>query len=94
MQSRSCELFTHFSSSKLSPPVEVLRDTRWVLGGDNGAAVRLRMPRTTLIYKMRKLGIAREQGSKSFQGRLDGLTDSPQTSVRTSGNNRWAEPKE
>jgi formate hydrogenlyase transcriptional activator len=40
--------------------VDVLRDTRWVLGGDHGAAARLGMPRTTLVYKMRKLGIARE----------------------------------
>ena len=57
--------------------VEVLRDTRWVVGGDNGAAARLGMPRTTLVYKMRKLGIAREQGSKSFRGRLSGLSDLP-----------------
>jgi formate hydrogenlyase transcriptional activator len=42
---------------------EVLRDTRWVLGGGHGAAVRLGMPRTTLVYKMRKLGIARAQAA-------------------------------
>jgi formate hydrogenlyase transcriptional activator len=40
--------------------VEVLRDTRWVLGGDHGAAARLGVPRTTLVYRMRKLGIGRE----------------------------------
>ena len=57
--------------------VEVLRDTRWVLGGDHGAAARLGMPRTTLVYKMRKLGIVREQGCKPFRGRLSGLSDSP-----------------
>ena len=45
---------------------EVLRDTRWVLGGVNGAAARLGMPRTTLVYRMRKLGIAREQGSRGL----------------------------
>jgi formate hydrogenlyase transcriptional activator len=56
---------------------EVLRDTRWVLGGDNGAAVRLGMPRTTLVYRMRKLGIAREQGSRPFRGRPDGFSDLP-----------------
>ncbi len=43
--------------------VEVLRDTRWVLGGDHGAAARLGMPRTTLVYRMRKLGIARQANS-------------------------------
>jgi len=57
--------------------VEVLRDTRWVLGGDNGAAARLGMPRTTLVYRMRKLGIAREQCSKPFRSRLNGLPELP-----------------
>ena len=57
--------------------VEVLRDTRWVLGGDNGAAARLGMPRTTLVYRMRKLGIAREQGAKPFRSRPSGLSDLP-----------------
>ncbi len=55
---------------------EVLRDTRWVLGGDNGAAARLGMPRTTLVYRMRKLGIARDQGAKLFRSRPSGLPDS------------------
>jgi DNA-binding NtrC family response regulator len=49
--------------------VEVLRDTRWVLGGDHGAAARLGMPRTTLVYRMRKLGIVREQGAKPLRDR-------------------------
>jgi formate hydrogenlyase transcriptional activator len=57
--------------------VEVLRDTRWVLGGDHGAAARLGMPRTTLVYRMRKLGIARDQRAKPFRSRLSGLPDSP-----------------
>jgi len=39
---------------------EVLRDTQWVLGGNDGAAARLGVPRTTLIYKMRRLGIPRQ----------------------------------
>jgi formate hydrogenlyase transcriptional activator len=56
---------------------EVLRETRWVLGGDNGAATRLGMPRTTLVYKMRKLGIVREQGRRNFRGHLSSLPESP-----------------
>src|SRR6201987_3521952 len=39
--------------------LQVLRDTEWVLGGPDGAAARLGMPRTTLIYRMRSLGIQR-----------------------------------
>jgi len=37
--------------------LEALRQTHWLLGGQDGAANRLGLPRTTLIYKMRKLGI-------------------------------------
>ena len=41
--------------------VQILRETRGVLGGSNGAAARMGIPRTTLIYKMRRLGIQRQQ---------------------------------
>jgi transcriptional regulator with GAF, ATPase, and Fis domain len=37
--------------------VETLHQTNWMIGGQDGAANRLGLPRTTLIYKMRKLGI-------------------------------------
>jgi formate hydrogenlyase transcriptional activator len=57
--------------------VHVLREAQWVLGGGNGAAARLGMPRTTLVYKMRKLGIVREQGCRSYRSRLSGSSDSP-----------------
>lgn len=40
--------------------LRALRETQWVLGGSAGAANRLGMPRTTLIYKMRRLGITRQ----------------------------------
>jgi formate hydrogenlyase transcriptional activator len=40
--------------------VAVLHDTRGVIGGGDGAAARLGVPRTTLMYRMRKLGIPRE----------------------------------
>ena len=37
--------------------LETLQQTNWMIGGRDGAANRLGLPRTTLIYKMRKLGI-------------------------------------
>jgi formate hydrogenlyase transcriptional activator len=40
--------------------LQALRDTNWILGGPSGAAARLGIPRTTLIYRMRRLGIVRE----------------------------------
>jgi formate hydrogenlyase transcriptional activator len=41
--------------------LRVLRTTDWVLGGPGGAAVRLGVKRTTLLYKMRRLGIDRPE---------------------------------
>ena len=45
--------------------VDVLREVGWVIGGTHGAAVRLGLPRTTLISRMCKLGIPRQTGSDS-----------------------------
>ena len=42
--------------------LQVLRDCDWVLGGPQGAAARLGIPRTTLIYRMRRLGIQEAAG--------------------------------
>ena len=39
--------------------MRALREAQWVLGGPGGAAERLGLKRTTLFYKMRKLGITR-----------------------------------
>jgi formate hydrogenlyase transcriptional activator len=40
--------------------LEVLLGTGWVLGGRDGAAAELGLARTTLIYRMQKLGIRRD----------------------------------
>ncbi len=39
--------------------LKALRETHWVIGGPNGAAVRLGLKRTTLQSRMQKLGITR-----------------------------------
>jgi formate hydrogenlyase transcriptional activator len=37
--------------------LRTLDETEWVIGGAHGAAARLGVPRTSLIYRMQKLGI-------------------------------------
>lgn len=39
--------------------LRTLEGTGWIIGGSNGAAAQLGLKRTTLLHRMRKLGIAR-----------------------------------
>jgi formate hydrogenlyase transcriptional activator len=39
--------------------LQVLQDANWVIGGPQGAAAQLGLRRTTLLYRMEKLGIPR-----------------------------------
>jgi len=59
-----------------------LRETKWVVGGRNGAAARLGLNRTTLIAKMRKLGISRETAEQSTQ-QLGSYTEATSSSLPT-----------
>ena len=54
--------------------LETLNQTNWLIGGQDGAANRLGLPRTTLIYKMRKLGIEsrRSLGARPIRQLADG----------------------
>src|SRR5271155_3148604 len=45
--------------------LETLEQANWLIGGQEGAANRLGLPRTTLIYKMRKLGIEIRRSSRA-----------------------------
>ena len=45
--------------------LRALRDTNWVLGGPEGAAARLGMKRSTLHWKMKKLGISRPEYARA-----------------------------
>jgi formate hydrogenlyase transcriptional activator len=40
----------------------ILKETNWTVGGRDGAAARLGVPRTTLIGRMQKLGISSRNG--------------------------------
>ncbi len=51
--------------------LRALDASKWVVGGRSGAAERLGMKRTSLVYKMQKLGISRPvSSSKGVEGRL------------------------
>jgi formate hydrogenlyase transcriptional activator len=51
--------------------VRALDASNWVVGGRSGAAERLGMKRTSLVYRMQKLGIRRPVlPPKSAEGRL------------------------
>jgi formate hydrogenlyase transcriptional activator len=43
--------------------LETLKETQWVIGGKNGAAARLGLARTTLIAKLRRLGLESDPNS-------------------------------
>ena len=43
--------------------LSALEDRGWVVGGSEGAAAKLGVPRTTLIYKMERFGIFRPVAS-------------------------------
>jgi formate hydrogenlyase transcriptional activator len=45
--------------------LETLKQTNWLIGGQDGAANRLGLARTTLIYKMRKLGIETRRSQRA-----------------------------
>jgi formate hydrogenlyase transcriptional activator len=46
--------------------LRALDQVNGVIGGRNGAAVRLGLPRTTLIARMKRLGISRAQQARAF----------------------------
>ena len=57
-----------FWDSQRDLSVQALRGTGWVVGGPRGAAARLGLKRTSLITKMKKLGIARPVRANDMDG--------------------------
>jgi transcriptional regulator with GAF, ATPase, and Fis domain len=47
--------------------LQTLDESGWMIGGPEGAAVRLGLARTTLIYKMKRLGIFRPARSRGLR---------------------------
>jgi formate hydrogenlyase transcriptional activator len=61
---------TTLSASERTLILGTLEAVGWVIGGPKGAAAKLGLKRTTLIHKMRKLGISRppQEGSEDLLG--------------------------
>ena len=69
-----------------------LRATNWVVGGPNGAAAQLGLPRTTLLARMQRLGmsnLSRRRSGRSIErfvrvmgGRSSGLKDESSAGLR------------
>jgi formate hydrogenlyase transcriptional activator len=57
--------------------LEVLRRTKGMVGGENGAAKRLGMPRSTLIFRMLKLGIPHRKSQSYSPSRPSALLEFP-----------------
>ena len=57
-----------FDGSTRALILRVLQAARWIIGGPSGAAARLGLKRTTLIAKMKKLGISRPVGRVEMAG--------------------------
>jgi transcriptional regulator with GAF, ATPase, and Fis domain len=47
--------------------VQALEESGWMIGGPEGAAARLGLARTTLLYKMKRLGIFRPSHSRGVR---------------------------
>src|SRR5260221_110085 len=47
--------------------LEVLEQVGWVVAGREGAAARLGMPRSSLMYKMQKLGIVKSRPTAAVE---------------------------
>jgi formate hydrogenlyase transcriptional activator len=73
---RASTTATTLKESERSLILQTLEEVRWVIGGPRGAAAKLGLKRTTLIHKMRKLGIARS--SLQIPDRMSPADQAPQ----------------
>jgi len=77
-RTRPFQSSTALEDSKRCLILEALEQVGWIVGGPRGAAAKLGLKRTTLLAKMRRLGISRpipQDGTDVFSVvREDGLT--------------------
>ena len=66
--------YTTLRESEYSLILQTLEKVGWVIGGAKGAAARLGVKRTTLIAKMKKLGISRPERLVNGEGHVSGVS--------------------
>jgi transcriptional regulator with GAF, ATPase, and Fis domain len=66
-----------FMDSQRALILQALEATSWVIGGPLGAAVRLGLKRTTLVSKMKKLGIYQPRRQRA----MDEFNERPELTV-------------
>jgi hypothetical protein len=59
-----------FAHADQEDSLETLMQTDWLIGGQGGAANQLGLPRTPLIYKMRKLGVETRRALRALGDHL------------------------
>jgi transcriptional regulator with GAF, ATPase, and Fis domain len=57
--SKTCDSQRTLEEAERAHILATLKETRWVLSGPSGAAQRLGINRSTLQFRMKKLGITR-----------------------------------
>jgi formate hydrogenlyase transcriptional activator len=67
-----------------------LRATKWVIGGANGAAAHLGLPRTTLLSRMQRLGISSQLVQGSARKRCRGIIPLRESVSATPGDDTGA----
>jgi transcriptional regulator with GAF, ATPase, and Fis domain len=73
-----------FRDSQRALILQALEATAWVIGGPGGAAARLALKRTTLIAKMKKLGISRPTRPSDDANQLSDKLQNEQSYERVS----------
>ena len=69
-QATDCETSRTLTGAQRAHILATLRETNWIVGGPNGAAARLGLPRTTLIGMMKRLRISPERVQSIDKRRL------------------------
>src|ERR1700723_3268647 len=81
---RSADRYQTLEEVERNHILRTLKETRWILSGPTGAASRLGLNRSTLYFRMKKLGVARGVDSSPSPQREPGAIHNPITQANPS----------